>query len=200
MIDDAAFAARMSALEKRYDEVANLLGQPDVISRRAEFTKLSREHSELEELVQAWRELIKLRADREQAQAMLAEADAEMRALAREELSALDDQVAALEQRIKLLLLPKDPNDERNVVLEIRAGTGGDEAALFAGDLYRMYMRFAERRGWKAEALSATEGTAGGFKEIIALLSARGAYSVLKYESGVHRVQRVPATEASGRS
>ncbi|HWM84459.1 MAG TPA: peptide chain release factor 1, partial [Kofleriaceae bacterium] len=199
MIDDAAFAARMSALEKRYDEVANLLGQPDVISRRAEFTKLSREHSELEELVQAWRELIKLRADREQAQAMLAEADAEMRALAREELSALDDQVAALEQRIKLLLLPKDPNDERNVVLEIRAGTGGDEAALFAGDLYRMYMRFAERRGWKAEALSATEGTAGGFKEIIALLSARGAYSVLKYESGVHRVQRVPATEASGR-
>jgi peptide chain release factor 1 len=122
-----------------------------------------------------------------------------MRALAREELSALDQRLAEGEQRLKLLLLPRDPNDERNVVLEIRAGTGGDEAALFAGDLFRMYMRFAERRGWKAEPLSATEGTAGGFKEIVVLITGKGAFSVLKYESGVHRVQRVPATEASGR-
>ncbi len=199
MNDDAAFSARMGSLEKRFDEVSNLLGQPEVIGRRAEFTKLSREHSDLEEVVGAWRELLKLRADRQQAEAMLAEGDSEMRALAREELAALDEQIADLNQRLRLLLLPKDPNDERNVVLEIRAGTGGDEAALFAGDLFRMYMRFAERQGWKTEALSATEGTAGGFKEVIALLSAKGAYSVLKYESGVHRVQRVPATEASGR-
>jgi peptide chain release factor 1 len=189
----------MGALERRYDEVSSLLGQPEVIARRAEFAKLAKEHAELEELVRAWRDLLKLRADREQAQVMLDEGDADMRALAREELAALDGRAAELEQQIKLLLLPKDPNDERNVVLEIRAGTGGDEAALFAGDLFRMYMRFAERRGWRAETLSATEGTAGGFKEIIALLSARGAYSVLKYESGVHRVQRVPATEAAGR-
>ncbi|HKE16825.1 MAG TPA: peptide chain release factor 1 [Kofleriaceae bacterium] len=199
MIDDAAFAGRMAALEKRFEEVSNLLGQPDVISRRGEFARLSREHAELEELVQAWRDLIRLRADRQQAEAMLAEGDAEMRALAREEMAALDEQIAEHQQRLRLLLLPKDPNDQHNVVLEIRAGTGGDEAALFAGDLFRMYMRFAERQGWKAEALSATEGTAGGFKEVIALLSARGAYSVLKYESGVHRVQRVPATEAAGR-
>ncbi|HTE55536.1 MAG TPA: peptide chain release factor 1 [Kofleriaceae bacterium] len=199
MIEDAAFAGRMNALEKRYNEVSNLLGQPEVIARRAEFTKLAKEHAELDELVQAWREMLKLREDRDQAQVMLDEGDSDMRALAREELSALDEQVAGLGQRIKLLLLPRDPNDERNVVLEIRAGTGGDEAALFAGDLFRMYMRFAERRGWKAETLSATEGASGGFKEVIALFSAKGAYSIMKYESGVHRVQRVPATEASGR-
>jgi peptide chain release factor 1 len=199
VIDDAGFAARMGALEKRHQEVSSLLGQPDVIARRSEFARLAREHAELEELVAAWRDLLRLRADREGAEAMLAEGDADVRALAREEVAALDERMAELEQRLKLLLLPKDPNDERNVVLEVRAGTGGDEAALFAGDLYRMYMRFAERRGWKAEALSATEGAAGGFKEIIALLAGKGAYSVLKYESGVHRVQRVPATEASGR-
>jgi peptide chain release factor 1 len=199
VIDDAAFAGRMSALEKRYDEVSNLLGQPDVIARRAEFAKLSKEHADLEELVGAWREMQKLRDDRAQAQLMMDEGDAEMRGLAREELAALDQQLADLGQRVKLLLLPKDPNDGRNVVLEIRAGTGGDEAALFAGDLFRMYMRFAERRGWKAEALSATEGASGGFKEVIALFTSKGAFSVLKYESGVHRVQRVPATEASGR-
>jgi peptide chain release factor 1 len=198
-MDDAAFSARMGALERRFDEVSNLLGQPDVIARRAEFAKLSREHSELEELVAAWRDLLKLRADREQAEVMLEEGDSEMRALAREELGALDQRIVDLEQRIKVLLLPRDPNDERNVVLEIRAGTGGDEAALFAGDLFRMYMRFAERHNWKSEVLSATEGTAGGFKEVIALFSKKGAYSQLKYESGVHRVQRVPATEASGR-
>jgi peptide chain release factor 1 len=199
VIDDAAFAGRMGALEKRYDEVSSLLGLPEVIAKRAEFAKLAKEHAELEELVQAWRELAKLRADRDEAQVMVDEGDAEMRALAREETAELDARIVELGQRLKLLLLPKDPNDERNVVLEIRAGTGGDEAALFAGDLYRMYMRFAERRGWKTEMLSATDGTAGGFKEIIALLSAKGAYSVLKYESGVHRVQRVPATEAAGR-
>src|SRR5690606_17594850 len=176
-----------------------LLGHPEVIAKRSEFARLSREHADLEELVAAWRELSRLRDDREQAQALLAEGDAEMRALAAEELDSLTARIADLEQRIKILLLPKDPNDARNVVVEIRGGTGGDEAALFAGDLFRMYSRFAERRGWKLEVLSATEGAAGGFKEIIALIEGKGVYSVLKYESGVHRVQRVPATEASGR-
>ncbi|HLU65998.1 MAG TPA: peptide chain release factor 1 [Kofleriaceae bacterium] len=199
MLDDKAFAGRMAALEKRYDEVSSLLGHPEVIAKRSEFARLSREHADLEELVAAWRELSRLRDDREQAQALLAEGDAEMRALAAEELDSLTARIADLEQRIKILLLPKDPNDARNVVVEIRGGTGGDEAALFAGDLFRMYSRFAERRGWKLEVLSATEGAAGGFKEIIALIEGKGVYSVLKYESGVHRVQRVPATEASGR-
>jgi peptide chain release factor 1 len=199
VFDDAVFASRMASLEKRHGEVSNLLGQPDIIAKRGEFAKLAKEHAELDELVGAWRELSKLREDRAEAEAMAAEGDAEMRALARDELAALDERGAVLEQRIKILLLPRDPNDDRNVVLEIRGGTGGDEAALFAGDLFRMYMRFAERRNWKTEVLSATEGTAGGFKEIIALIEGKGAYSVLKYESGVHRVQRVPATEASGR-
>ncbi|HTM22623.1 MAG TPA: PCRF domain-containing protein, partial [Kofleriaceae bacterium] len=157
----------MGSLEKRYEELSSLLGQPEVIARRGEFAKLSKEHSELSELVEAWRELGTLRAQRDQAQAMMAEGDAEMRALAREELAALDASIEALVGRIKVLLLPRDPNDDRNVVMEIRGGTGGDEAALFAGDLFRMYMRFAERRGWKTEVLSATEGTAGGFKEVI---------------------------------
>jgi peptide chain release factor 1 len=200
MQEDAfRFRSRMDSLERRFNEVSSLLGQPEVISRRGEFAKLSREHAELSELVEVWRELSRLRADREQTEAMLGEGDAEMRALAREELASLDQRIVDTEQRLKLLLLPRDPNDERNVVLEIRAGTGGDEAALFAGDLFRMYMRFAERRGWKTEPLSATEGTAGGFKEVFALVTGKGAFSVLKYESGVHRVQRVPATEASGR-
>ena len=199
MFDDAAFGSRMASLERRYEEVSSLLGQPDVIAKRGEFAKLSREHADLEELVQAWRELVKLREDRAQAEAMMAEGDAEMRALAREELDELEGKIGELEQRIKILLLPKDPNDARNVMLEIRGGTGGDEAALFAGDLFRMYSRFAERRGWKLEILSATEGTSGGFKEVIALVQGKGVYSVLKYESGVHRVQRVPATEAAGR-
>src|SRR5262245_18367933 len=139
----------MGALEKRYEEVSSLLGYPEVIAKRGEFTRLSKEHAELDELVHAWRDLSKLRTDRTEAQATLAEGDAEMRALAKEEISALDEQIAALEQRVKVLLLPKDPNVDRNVVLEIRAGTGGDEAALFAGDLFRMYMRFAERKGWR---------------------------------------------------
>ena len=199
IFDDAAFTARMGALERRYEEVSSLLGQAEVIARRQEFAKLSREHAELDELVHAWRELRKLHDDRQQAQAMMAEGDAEMRALARDELDDLERQIGELETRLKILLLPRDPNDARNMVLEIRSGTGGDEAALFAGDLFRMYLRFAERRGWKTEILSATEGGQGGFKEVIALLSAKGAYSVMKYESGVHRVQRVPATEASGR-
>jgi peptide chain release factor 1 len=200
MFDDQAFIDKMAALERRYQEVSDLLTQADVIAKRSELTKLSREHSELGKLVAAWQDYRQLRAETVQAKAMFeSETDAEMRELAREELRALDDRVAGKEQEIKVLLLPRDPNDGKNILLELRAGTGGDEAALFAGDLYRMYMRYAERQGWKIEVMSTSEGAAGGFKEAVVLISGKDVYSKLKYESGVHRVQRVPATESQGR-
>jgi peptide chain release factor 1 len=199
MFDDPNFRARMASVETRFEEISSLLGQPDVIAKRAEFARLSKEHADLDELVATWRGYKKLRDEVEQARAMAAEGDAEMRELARGELEELATRQDELERRIKLLLLPKDPNDGRNVILEIRAGTGGDEAALFAGDLFRMYLRFAERRGWKTELLSTTDGAAGGVKEAILLISAKDAFPLLKFESGVHRVQRVPATEAQGR-
>jgi peptide chain release factor 1 len=199
MFDDPAFRARLSGLESRYEEISSLLGQPEVIAKRAEFTKLSREHADLAQLVSIWRTYRKCLDDAEQARAMIAEGDAEMRELARAELDDLTRQADELEQRLKIELLPKDPNDSRNVMLEIRAGTGGDEAALFAGDLFRMYMRLAERRGWKTDVMSTTEGASGGVKEVIALIEGKDAFGALKFESGVHRVQRVPATEAQGR-
>ena len=200
MFDEPRFHDKMAALARRHEEVTALLGDPDVIARRGEFGKLSREHAELEPLLTAWRAYQKLRTDLEEARLMAgAEPDPELRELAREEARALEERRAAAEQDLKVLLLPKDPLDAKNTVLEIRAGTGGDEAALFAGDLYRMYMRFAERQGWKVEMLSASEGAAGGWKEIIVLVEGKDVFSRLKFESGVHRVQRVPATEAQGR-
>ena len=200
MFDDKAFIEKMAAIECRYVEVSNLLGQPEVISRRQEFTKLSKEHAELDSLVNVWREHRKLGEELAEARAMLKEeTDAEMRALAREELAELESKRATHEQTIKVLLLPRDPNDTKNILLEIRAGTGGSEAALFGGDLFRMYMRFAERKGWKTEIMSTSEGAAGGVKEVIVLVEGKEVYSQLKYESGVHRVQRVPSTESSGR-
>ncbi len=200
MFDEPRFHDKMAALGRRHEEVTARLGDPEVIARRAEFGKLSREHAELEPLVAAWRDYQKLRADLEQARLMAgAEPDLELREFAREEMRALDAQREAAEQAIKILLLPKDPLDAKNTVLEIRAGTGGDEAALFAGDLFRMYTRFAERHGWKLDMLSSSPGAAGGWKEIIVLIEGKDVYSRLKWESGVHRVQRVPATEAQGR-
>ena len=200
MFDDQAFIQKMATLERRFEEVSNLLGQPEIIANRSEFMKLSKEHSDLDELVAAWREYSKSRKELEEAKAMVeSESDPDMRDLAREELKALEEARGNLEQRIKILLLPKDPNDSKNILLEIRAGTGGDEAALFAGDLFRMYLRHAERNGWKNEVLSMSDGTAGGVKEVIVLISGKDVYSQLKYESGVHRVQRVPATESQGR-
>jgi peptide chain release factor 1 len=200
MFDEQAFIDKMAALDRRHQEVSDLLSQPEVIARRGEFTKLSREHSELTKLVTAWKEYRRLRAELDDAKALLAsESDAEMRELARAELRALEDRIAAKEQEIKILLLPRDPNDGKNILLELRAGTGGDEAALFAGDLFRMYMRFAERQGWKSEVMSMSEGAAGGVKEAVVLIAGKDVYSKLKYESGVHRVQRVPATESQGR-
>jgi peptide chain release factor 1 len=195
-----AFQAKLTSIERRFDEVSSLLGQPDVIAKRQEFTRLAKEHADLEELVSAWRDYKKLSAELDDARAMVeSESDPELQQLVREELADLEAKQAEWEQRIKILLLPKDPNDAKNIILEIRAGTGGDEAALFAGDLFRLYLRFAERQGWRTEVLSASEGTAGGVKEAIVLIEGKDVYSKLKFESGVHRVQRVPATEAAGR-
>ncbi len=199
MFDEPRFHDKMAALGRRHEEVTARLGDPEVIAKRAEFGKLSREYAELGPLVKAWGEYQKLRADLEQARQMVGSDDPQMRDLARDEVRDLDGQRDTLEAAIKVMLLPKDPLDAKNTVLEIRAGTGGDEAALFAGDLYRMYMRFAERQGWKVEMLSASEGAAGGWKEIIVLVDGKDVFSRLKFESGVHRVQRVPATEAQGR-
>ena len=198
MFDEPGFREKMATLERRLDEVAALLATPEVINKRAEFMKLSREHAELEPLVRGWQGYAKLRADLEQARA-LAASDPEMRELAHDEIHALEAALPAREQELKFLLLPKNPNDTKNTIVEIRAGTGGDEAALFAGDLFRMYLRYAERRGWKVELMSSSEGTAGGMKEVIALVEGKDVFSRMKFESGVHRVQRVPATEAQGR-
>jgi peptide chain release factor 1 len=190
---------KLAAVEARYDELTTLLADPAVISRRAEHQKLSKEHRGLTELVEAYRRYRKISDDIEDNKRLLEEKDAELRAMAREEIATLTTEREQLTERLKLLLLPKDPNDEKNILLEIRAGTGGEEAALFAGDLFRMYSRYAERSGWQIEILNSSEATAGGIKEIVALISGRRVYSALKYESGVHRVQRVPATEAQGR-
>ncbi len=199
MFDEQRFLDKMAALARRHEELTALLGDPEVIGKRGEFQKLSREHAELDALVAAWARYQKLIGELAQAKELIQSDDATMRDLAREESRELEAQRTTAEQELKVLLLPKDPNDAKNTILEIRAGTGGDEAALFAGDLFRMYMRFAERLGWKSEILSASDGPSGGWKEIIVLVEGKDVYSRLKFESGVHRVQRVPATEAQGR-
>ncbi len=200
MFDQQGFIDRMTGLERRREEVAALLGEPSVIARRAEFTKLSREFADLEPLLEAWQTYRKLLADLAQAQQLVAtETDPEMREFARDEARALEARRSPLEQALKILLLPRDPDDSKNVILEIRAGTGGDEAALFAGDLYRMYVRYAESRGWKLEPMSASEGASGGYKEIVVAVEGKDVFAQLKFESGVHRVQRVPSTETQGR-
>ncbi|MBE7448232.1 MAG: peptide chain release factor 1 [Kofleriaceae bacterium] len=200
MFEGQRFLDKMTALARRHEELTALLGDPAVIGRRGEFQKLSREHAELDALVAAWTAFQRLRAELDEARQLVAsESDGELRELARDEARTLEDRLATAEHELKLLLLPRDPDDAKNTILEIRAGTGGDEAALFAGDLFRMYMRFAERLGWRTEILSASEGPAGGWKEIIVLIEGKDVYARLKFESGVHRVQRVPATEAQGR-
>ncbi len=191
---------RIKDIENRYGELERLLSDPAVIANRAEYQKLSKEHADLTPLIETFRDYEKTGRQLDEAQQMLREGDEELRELAKEEIPTLKARVEELEKRLTILLLPKDPNDEKNVILEIRAGTGGDEAGLFAADLFRMYARFAEMSGWRVEALSSSAASGmGGFKEVIALIEGRGAYSRLKYESGVHRVQRVPVTEAQGR-
>src|SRR6478672_4253918 len=186
-------------VENKYDELMTKLGTAELQSDAAEYRRSAKTRSELEPLVQKFREYKGVEEDIKGAEELVNGSDAEMRELAREELKTLEVRRDALLQELKILLIPKDPNDEKNVILEIRAGTGGDEAALFAGDLFRMYGRYAERQGWRIEVMSSSESGTGGLKEVIASIDGRGVYSRLKYESGVHRVQRVPATEASGR-
>ena len=188
---------KIEELERRYQELEALLADPAVLGNQPEFRKLSREHSDLSALVESYRNYKKVLAEITGNRELLA--DPEMKEMAEAELEALEEQQAALEAEIKLLLLPKDPNDNKSVILEIRAGTGGDEAALFAGDLFRMYGRFAESNRWRVEVISASESEKGGFKEVVASVEGDGVFAKLKYESGTHRVQRVPETEAQGR-
>ena len=200
MFDQQTFRDKMATLTRRHEELGALLGTAEVINKRAEFLKLSREHSELDPLVAAWGSYQKLVANLAQARQMVdAEPDPELREMARDEARQLEEDKLVAEQAIKILLLPRDPSDGKNAIIEIRGGTGGDEAALFAGDLYRMYARYAERQGWKLEVLSLSEGSSGGFKDVIVLVDGKDVFSKMKFESGVHRVQRVPATEAQGR-
>ena len=190
---------KLSNVERRYDELMARLGTSELQSDPSEYRKSAKALSEIEPLVQKFREYKSVEQNIAGAQELVGGSDAEMRELAREELKSLETKRDSLLQDLKVLLIPKDPNDEKNVILEIRAGAGGDEAALFAADLFRMYSRFAERNGWKVDVMSTSESGNGGLKEVIASIEGRGVYSRLKYESGVHRVQRVPATEASGR-
>lgn len=191
---------KLEAVAKRFDEVTAELGKPEVIADPSRIRSLAKVRSELEPVVEQYRQLRSTKSQLEETREMLAEADEEeLKDLAREELARLEQELERLTQEIRLQLLPKDPNDERNVLLEIRAGTGGDEAALFAQEIFRMYSQYAEQQGWKVQVMSVNDTGIGGIKEVVALIEGKGAYSRLKYESGVHRVQRVPATEASGR-
>jgi peptide chain release factor 1 len=190
---------KLLAEEQRYEDLMHLLGTSEVQSDASEYRKHAKALAELEPLVEKFREYKSVTRDLTGAEELAASTDPDMRDLAKQELKSLTARRDALVADLKVLLVPKDPNDEKNVVLEIRAGTGGDEAALFAGELFRMYSKFAERSGWRIEVMSSSDTGVGGLKEVIATIEGRGVYSKLKYESGVHRVQRVPATEASGR-
>src|SRR5438552_1076486 len=190
---------KLASEENRYDELTRLLSTAEVQADPNEMRKHAKALSELEPLVEKYREYKSVASEIAQAEEMVAGSDADMRELAKEELKSLTARRDALIAELKILLVPKDPNDQKNVMLEIRAGTGGDEAALFAAELFRMYSKYAERQGWRIDVMSLNETGVGGIKEVIATIEGRGVYSKLKYESGVHRVQRVPATEASGR-
>jgi peptide chain release factor 1 len=190
---------KLTSIEHRYTELASLLAEPAVQGDPSEYRKHARALAEIEPTVERFREYKHVLAELEQAQELVRSGDAEMRTLAQEELTSLEARRDALLQELKLLLVPKDPNDEKNVLLEIRGGTGGDEAALFAAELFRMYSRYAERQGWRLELMSMSDTGIGGINKVVASIEGERVYSRLKYESGVHRVQRVPATEASGR-
>ena len=191
---------KLRDIEIRYRELEGLLSDPKIVSKQGIYQKYAKEHADLRELVETIRQYEKIRDQIEEYQGVLADSDEDLKAIVKEEMPQLKQKQTDLEEKLNILLLPKDPNDDKNVFLEIRAGTGGDEAGLFAGDLFRMYARYAETQGWRVEVVSSSStGGTGGFKEIIALIEGNGAYSRLKYESGVHRVQRVPVTEAQGR-
>jgi len=198
MIDDR-MRTKLQGMVERHGALNQRLCDPDLASRRAEFLRVTREHADLSELVTQWGHYQKAEQEIADAQEMLDDADEEMRDLATGEIAGLSARLETLEQTINVLLLPGDPNDQKNILLEIRAGTGGEEATLFAADLFRMYGRFAERQRWKLEIMSRSDSASGGLKEIIALIEGTAVYSHLKFESGVHRVQRVPTTESQGR-
>lgn len=191
---------KLEGLVARYEEVGTLITDPAVIGDQARYVRLAKEYKELEDLMSARKEYATLLDNLEEGKDLLVnEQDPEMKEMAREEVAACEAKIPQIEERIKLMLVPKDPEDSKNAILEIRGGTGGDEAALFAGDLFRMYAKFCEKKGWKMEISSASEGASGGFKEIVCSVTGADVYGTLKYESGVHRVQRVPATETQGR-
>jgi peptide chain release factor 1 len=195
----ASILAKLDNLDERYQEVAALLSDSETISDQNRFRELSKEYAELEPVVKAYVDYRDVINNLEEAKILLKDSDPDMRAMAQDELADAESQREPLELNLQRLLLPKDPNDEKNVFLEIRAGTGGDEAAIFSGDLFRMYSRFAEGQRWKVEVISESEGDHGGYKEIITRIVGKGVYSMLKFESGAHRVQRVPETESQGR-
>jgi len=190
---------KLEEVADRFREVEGLLSDPNVIKDQPRYRTLTKEHADLVDVVNGYEKSCRIREEIAGSQELLKDADADVREMASAEVAELDDELTALEEQLKLMLLPKDPNDQRNIILEVRAGTGGDEAALFAGDLFRMYCRFSDRQGWKVELLNTAESEAGGYKEVIALISGKGVFSRFKYESGTHRVQRVPDTEAQGR-
>ncbi|TFH92052.1 peptide chain release factor 1 [Vibrio ouci] len=195
----ASILTKLETLVERYEEVQHLLGDPDVIGNQDKFRALSKEYSQLEEVTKCFQAYQQAQEDLVAAEEMAKEDDEEMREMAQEEIKDAKETIERLNDELQILLLPKDPNDDRNCFLEIRAGAGGDEAGIFAGDLFRMYSKFAEKKGWRVEVMSSNESEHGGYKEMIAKVSGDGAYGVLKFESGGHRVQRVPATESQGR-
>ena len=201
-MNDELLVEKLTSLKDRYAQLTEELGEPDLVADNRRYQKAAKTHNELGEIISRFDVYTALEASLEQTRAMLqdAERDSDMKTMVMEELAEIEVKLEACRQDLRILLLPKDPNDERNVILEIRAGTGGDEATLFAANLYRMYARYAERQGWRLEVMSSNPTGVGGFKEVILLIEGKQVYSRLKYESGVHRVQRVPTTETSGRT
>ncbi len=199
-MSDNSLLEKILSLHKKYDSLSAQIADPNIMSDMKKYVQLSKEYKELEPIIGAGEKYHKMLIDLEGAKEILQkEKDEELRDMAKNEIADIEEQLPAKEEEIKLLLIPKDPQDGKNAIMEIRGGTGGDEAAIFAGDLFRMYAKFAERKGWKIEITNQSEGTSGGFKELICTISGQGVYGVLKYESGVHRVQRVPQTETQGR-
>ena len=199
MADNNNILEKLEGLVSRFEEVSTLITDPNVIADQKRYVKLTKEYKDLSDIMKARKEYIQCLEGLEEAKMMMGESDPEMKEMAREEAAMCEARIPVLEEEIKLLLVPADPQDDRNAILEIRGGTGGDEAAIFAGDLFRMYTKYCESKGWRLEVSSANEGAAGGFKEIICSVTGDKVYGTLKYESGVHRVQRVPATETQGR-
>ena len=200
MAENNSLLDKLEGLQSRFEEVSTLITDPAVIADQQRYVRLTKEYKELEDLMTVRKTYASLLANLEESKTLLlTESDPEMKEMAREELASCERQIPQVEEQIKLMLVPKDPEDSKNAILEIRGGTGGDEAALFAGDLFRMYSKYCETKGWKLEVSSASEGAVGGFKEIVCSVTGPDVYGTLKYESGVHRVQRVPATETQGR-